>query len=164
MKLGGSNIYLSKLKSTVMKKYLLFSFLGAAMVLLISCGQKTPTATLSSEDAIEFAQFQEWKTMQEQQEAMMYAAATAPKATKRYSAPAKTVNMNSSSTHEAKAPVRKKWSKAAKYGVIGGGGGAVLGAVINKKNRVAGGVIGAVLGGGLGYVLGRSQDKKDGRY
>ena len=146
-----------------MKKYLLFSFLGAAMVLLISCGQKAPTTqTLSYEDAVEFAKFQEWKAMQEQQEAQLYAA-NAAQASRRYTAPAKNVSMNSSSTHEAKVPERKKWSKAAKYGVIGGGGGAVLGAVINKKNRVVGGVVGAVLGGGLGYVLGRSQDKKDGR-
>ena len=148
-----------------MKKYLLFSLIGATMVLFISCGQKTPTAqTLSYQDALEFAKFQEFKAMQEQQEAQLYAASMAPKTTRRYSAPARTVSMNSASTHEAKAPVRKKWSKAAKYGVIGGGGGAVLGAVINKKNRVAGGVVGAVLGGGLGYVLGRSQDKKDGRF
>ncbi|HUR67496.1 MAG TPA: glycine zipper domain-containing protein [Chitinophagaceae bacterium] len=149
-----------------MKKYVLFSFIGAAMVLLVSCGQKSPTAqTLSYQDAVEFAQFQEWKAMQAQQEMQMYAANTnAPRAARRYSAPAKTVRMNSSSTHEAKAPARKKWSKAAKYGVIGGGGGAVIGAVINKRNRVAGGVVGAVLGGGLGYVLGRSQDKKEGRY
>lgn len=41
--------------------------------------------------------------------------------------------------------------------------GAILGAVINKKNRVAGGVIGGVIGGGVGYGIGRSQDKKDGR-
>ena len=41
--------------------------------------------------------------------------------------------------------------------------GAAGGAVINKKNRVAGAVIGAVLGAGGGYVVGRQMDKKDGR-
>ena len=68
------------------------------------------------------------------------------------------------STNNAKVETRKKGvSKSAKYAIIGGTGGAVLGAVINKRNRVAGGVIGGVLGGGLGYGIGRKQDKKDGR-
>jgi hypothetical protein len=40
----------------------------------------------------------------------------------------------------------------------------VLGAVINKKNRVLGAVIGGVVGGGVGYGIGRGMDKKDGRY
>jgi pantothenate kinase len=72
--------------------------------------------------------------------------------------------MSSSTTNEAKAPEKKGWSKAAKYGVIGGGTGVVLGAVINKKNRVVGGTVGGVVLGGLGYLLGRSKDKKEGRY
>ncbi|MEO5946835.1 MAG: hypothetical protein ABIP79_08465, partial [Chitinophagaceae bacterium] len=72
--------------------------------------------------------------------------------------------MSSSTTNEAKVAKKRGWSKAAKYGVIGGGTGVVLGAVINKKNRVAGGAIGGAVLGGLGYVLGRAQDKKDGRF
>jgi outer membrane lipoprotein SlyB len=36
--------------------------------------------------------------------------------------------------------------------------------VINKRNRAAGAVIGGVVGGAAGAVIGRSQDKKDGRY
>jgi hypothetical protein len=40
----------------------------------------------------------------------------------------------------------------------------VIGAVIHKKNRVAGGVIGGVVGAGVGYGIGRTIDKKDGRY
>ncbi|HYO22005.1 MAG TPA: glycine zipper domain-containing protein [Flavisolibacter sp.] len=59
---------------------------------------------------------------------------------------------------------KKGWSKTAKGAVIGGAGGAVLGAVINKRNRAAGAVIGGVLGGAAGAVIGRGQDKKDGRY
>lgn len=59
---------------------------------------------------------------------------------------------------------KKGWSKAAKGAVIGGAGGAVVGAVINKRNRAAGAVIGGVLGGAVGYGIGRGQDKKDGRY
>lgn len=72
--------------------------------------------------------------------------------------------MQSSTTNEAKVAQKKGWSKAAKYAVIGGAGGAVMGAVINKRNRVKGAVIGGVLGGGGGYVIGRSKDKKEGRY
>jgi hypothetical protein len=59
---------------------------------------------------------------------------------------------------------KKGWSNAAKYSVIGGGAGALGGAVINKRNRVAGGVVGGVVLGGLGYVIGRAKDKKEGRY
>jgi hypothetical protein len=65
----------------------------------------------------------------------------------------------------ASIPARKKgWSKAAKGAVIGGGSGAVLGAIISKNNKAKGAVIGGVLGAGGGYVLGRVLDKKDGRY
>ena len=59
---------------------------------------------------------------------------------------------------------RSGWSKAAKYSAIGGGAGILTGAIINKRNRVAGGAIGGVLLGGVGYLFGRHQDKKDGRY
>jgi hypothetical protein len=58
---------------------------------------------------------------------------------------------------------KKGWSKAAKGAVIGGGSGAVLGAIVSK-NKVKGAIIGGVIGAGGGYVLGRSKDKKDGRY
>lgn len=66
---------------------------------------------------------------------------------------------------EASQPTAKKegWSKAAKGAVIGGAGGAVLGAIINKKNPAAGAVIGGVLGGAVGYGVGKGKDKKDGR-
>jgi hypothetical protein len=62
--------------------------------------------------------------------------------------------------------VKKKdegWSKAAKGTAIGAGSGAVLGAIISK-NKGKGAVIGGVVGAAGGYVLGRMQDKKDGRY
>lgn len=62
------------------------------------------------------------------------------------------------------APQRQGISKAAKGAMIGAGTGAVAGAIINKKNRGAGAVIGGVVGGAAGYGIGRSQDKKDGRY
>src|SRR5678815_5112027 len=74
--------------------------------------------------------------------------------------------MVSESQNAAKTTTTKKkgWSKAAKATAIGAGTGAVLGAVINKKNRAIGAVIGGVIGGGGGYVIGRGMDKKDGRY
>jgi membrane-bound lytic murein transglycosylase len=68
---------------------------------------------------------------------------------------------NSTSTNTAK---KQGMSKAAKGAIIGGVGGAVAGAVINKRNRGVGAVIGGVLGAGAGYGIGRSKDKKDGRY
>lgn len=61
------------------------------------------------------------------------------------------------------AKAKKGWSKAAKGAVIGGASGAVIGAVVNKRNRAAGAAIGGVIGAGGGYVIGRSMDKKDGR-
>ena len=68
---------------------------------------------------------------------------------------------NSTASYPAK---RKRWSKAAKGAVIGGVGGGVAGAVINKKNRAVGAVVGGILGAGGGYVIGRGMDKRDGRY
>ena len=59
---------------------------------------------------------------------------------------------------------KEGWSKAAKGAAIGGAGGAVLGAIISKKNPAVGAAIGGVLGGAVGYGIGRSKDKKDGRY
>jgi hypothetical protein len=62
------------------------------------------------------------------------------------------------------AEKKEGWSKAAKGTAIGGASGAVLGAIISKEKKGKGAVIGAVIGAAGGYVLGRTQDKKDGRY
>jgi outer membrane lipoprotein SlyB len=60
-------------------------------------------------------------------------------------------------------PAEKKgWSKSAKGAVIGGVGGAAVGAAVSKK-RGKGAIIGGVVGAGTGYIIGRSKDKKDGR-
>ncbi len=82
-----------------------------------------------------------------------------------------TVGSGTESVGTADAPVpvqetakKEGWSKAAKGAAIGGAGGAVLGAVIGKKNPAVGAAIGGVLGGAVGYGIGRSKDKKDGRY
>jgi len=71
-----------------------------------------------------------------------------------------------SGTGTTNAPVatkKKGWSKAAKGTAIGAGAGAVAGAIISKKKGL-GAVVGGVVGGAGGYIIGRSKDKKDGRY
>lgn len=148
-----------------MKKVLSLITLSAAIIFLVSAcntnsGNVKPVAY---EDTVGFAQFQAWKFQNERVNPVAYTAPVAPVAVKRKStASSNSGSMNSETTNNAKT--KKGWSKAAKYAAIGGGGGAILGAVINKRNRVAGGIIGGVLGGGIGYGIGRGQDKKDGRY
>jgi hypothetical protein len=105
----------------------------------------------ATNDTTGLAQFQQWKLMQAEAEANKASAA-------------KSVTMTSSTTNEGKVAKKKGWSKSAKYAVIGTTGGAVMGALINKKNPVKGAIIGGVVLGGGGYVFGRSQDKKEGRY
>ncbi|MBS1510733.1 MAG: glycine zipper 2TM domain-containing protein [Bacteroidetes bacterium] len=65
-------------------------------------------------------------------------------------------------TAPATQPSDKGWSDAAKGAAIGGGTGAVLGAVVSK-DKGKGAVIGGIIGAGTGYVIGRSKDKKSGR-
>jgi hypothetical protein len=55
-------------------------------------------------------------------------------------------------------------SQTAKGAIIGGVVGAGTGAVVNKKNRLAGGVVGGVVGAGAGAVIGNELDKKSGRH
>lgn len=69
----------------------------------------------------------------------------------------------SKSTNAALPQRDKGWSDAAKGAAIGGGAGAILGAVVSKNNRAAGAVIGGVAGAGGGYAIGRAQDRKSGR-
>jgi outer membrane lipoprotein SlyB len=67
------------------------------------------------------------------------------------------------STPAQPQPVEKKgMSKAAKGAIIGGVGGALVGAAVSKK-KGKGAIIGGVAGAGGGYVIGRSKDRKDGR-
>ena len=74
---------------------------------------------------------------------------------------------NSSSTNtttNASYPQEDKgWSHAAKGTAVGAGSGAIIGAAVNKDNRVGGAIVGSVIGAGTGYVIGRSVDKKTGR-
>lgn len=66
-------------------------------------------------------------------------------------------------TTNASYPQDKGWSHAAKGTAVGGGSGAILGAVLNKENRLGGAIVGSVIGAGAGYIIGRSQDRKSGR-
>lgn len=150
-----------------MKKLILsLTFVGIVALLLTACSNR-PAAEVKTVfvDTSGLAQFQAWKAMNEMEATapVAYRSASAKTAVRKTSS-GNSGTMSSSTTNEAKVSKKKGWSKAAKYGVIGGGTGVVLGAVINKKNRVAGGAIGGAVLGGLGYVLGRAQDKKDGRF
>jgi Glycine zipper 2TM domain len=146
------------------KTFTLMTIVTAVALLFAACKNGTSTTPVSNQDTVGFAQFQQMKLQQEQEAAFaaMYAKSMATNNTVARKSSTTSGTMSSSSTNNAKVE-KKGMSKSAKYAIIGGTGGAVLGAVINKRNRVAGGVIGGVLGGGLGYGIGRSQDKKDGR-
>lgn len=144
------------------KTFTLMTIVTAVALLFAACKNGTSTTPVSYEDTVGFAQFQEWKFQNEQAEAAMYAKSMATKNTVAKKSSTSSGTMSSSTTNNAKVE-KKGMSKSAKYAIIGGTGGAVIGAVINKRNRVAGGVIGGVLGGGLGYGIGRRQDRKDGR-
>jgi len=58
------------------------------------------------------------------------------------------------------AQAQRRFSPQAKGTVIGAGGGAILGAVINKRNRKVGGLIGGVAGAGAGYAVGKHIDNR----
>lgn len=72
---------------------------------------------------------------------------------------------SNTSTAETPAPVPadKGWSHAAKGTAVGAGSGAIIGAVVNKDNRVEGALIGSAIGAGTGYLIGRAKDRKTGR-
>lgn len=146
-------------------KRIIYTITALALIAFVvaSCGSKQAAApTINPADTAGLSQFQAWKAMNERVDPMQYASNNVTTA-----APAKTVTkkvITSSSTHTAQVSQKKGWSKAAKYSAIGGGTGIALGAIIDKKNRFRGGAIGGVVLGGIGYLFGRSQDKKDGRY
>ncbi len=147
-----------------MKKFLSFITIAAAIAVVVTACKSNPTVAIpvSVADTVGLAQFQAWKAMNEQQLAEPVNKTVAVNKTR--SVKNKTGSMTSSTSNNAMVAKKKGWSKAAKYGAIGGGSGILVGAVINKRNRVAGGAIGGVVLGGLGYMIGRSKDKKEGRY
>lgn len=56
------------------------------------------------------------------------------------------------------AQAQRRFSPQAKGAIIGGGSGAILGAVLDKNHRAVGGVIGGVVGAGAGYAVGKHID------
>lgn len=155
-----------------MKQPLLFIVIAIAAVVSVAAIVGISSNTkMKKVNATELAQFEAWKDTKTLEALETEKASyVAPKTTTRSTSAKRTVNyqspkMVSESQNAAKTTTTKKgWSKAAKATAIGAGAGAVLGAVINKKNRAVGAVIGGVIGGGGGYVIGRGMDKKDGRY
>jgi len=152
-----------------MKQPLLFIVFAIAAVLSVAAIVGISSNTkMKKVDATELAQFEAWKetktlaALETEKASYVAPKTTTAKRTVNYQSP----KMVSETQNSAKTTTQKKkgWSKAAKATAIGAGTGAVLGAVINKKNRAVGAVIGGVIGGGGGYVIGRGMDKKDGRY
>jgi hypothetical protein len=158
----------------------IFSILFVSAILISACNSKSPVdpnagKVLAYADTAGLADFQKWKTQNELKDPTVYykqgsevSAIQRPgKASKSYSSAQRTSDaggsLNSVSQYPAKTTVKKGWSRKAKGAVIGGGGGAILGAVINKNNRLVGGAIGGALGAGIGYVIGNELDKKHGR-
>jgi len=165
-----------------MKKLLPILSISFISALLISACNSKPALdpnsgkVLTYVDTAGLADFQKWKTQNELKDASVYynqgteSSTSQPvRKTKRtYSPVQKASNtaggsLNSVSQYPAKTSVKKGWSRKAKGAAIGGGGGAILGAVINKNNRLVGGAIGGALGAGIGYVIGNELDKKHGR-
>ena len=150
-----------------MKKILLLSAV-AALVMLAACNSKSNTnpdgKVLTYVDTIGLADFQAWKTQNELKDPSVYYSQGKTYATARKTTAKRSVSKPVTMTSQSQNPAKKKgWSSRAKGAAIGGGGGAILGAVINKKNRVAGGILGGAIGAGLGYVLGNEIDRKNGR-
>lgn len=57
-------------------------------------------------------------------------------------------------------PEKKGMNSRTKDAIIGGGVGAVGGAIISKK-KGKGAIIGGLLGAGAGYIIGKKKDKQD---
>ena len=142
--------------------------------------QKTEASTtnngvLTFTDTTGLAEFQKWKAYNELTSTTMYShdedmavAKTVKKTAPLHKAAAthhsSTMAMNSAGQYPAKVVKKKGWSNRAKGAAIGGGSGAILGAILDKNHRVAGGVLGGVLGAGVGYVVGNEMDRKHRRY
>jgi hypothetical protein len=166
-----------------MKKLLpILSIFFITAILISACSNKPAVDPSSGKvltyvDTVGLADFQKWKTQNELKDPAVYyqqgseVSTSQPvrRSTKAYSTVQRTSNssnsgtLNSVSQYPAKTTVKKGWSRKAKGAAIGGGGGAILGAVINKNNRLVGGAIGGALGAGIGYVIGNELDKKHGR-
>ena len=164
-----------------MKKLLpILSILFIAAMLISACNNKPAVdpnsgKVLTYVDTAGLADFQKWKTQNELKDPAVYyrqgneASSSQPirKTSGYYKVHKASHNdggsLSSVSQYPAKTTAKKGWSRKAKGAAIGGGSGAILGAVINKNNRLVGGAIGGALGAGIGYVIGNELDKKHGR-
>jgi YMGG-like Gly-zipper len=169
-----------------MKKLLPISITAITVaVVIVACNRQPQTnasgKVLTYTDTVGLADFQKWKAQNELKDPTVYynqgneAASNEPTRTIVKYVPVKSSttrrstsrsyssgSMNSVSQYPAKT-LKKGWSRKAKGAVIGGGSGAILGAVINKNNRLVGGALGGALGAGIGYVIGNELDRKHGR-
>jgi hypothetical protein len=148
-----------------MKQILTFTGIVAAIIAIAitATGRSNNMGSAKSPytDTAGFAQFQAWKAQQ-------LSIATVPaQPYARHTVYHENTYRTASPqyTYATQRTYRKKgWSKAAKGAVIGAGSGALIGAVINKRAPAVGAIVGGIAGGGAGYAIGRSMDKKDGRY
>ena len=72
-------------------------------------------------------------------------------------------NQTGNDVSQQATPQKKGLSAAAKDAAIGGAAGIATGAIIDKNNRIVGGLIGGIIGSGAGYLIGRARDRKTGR-
>ena len=54
---------------------------------------------------------------------------------------------------------RRVPSQRATGAAVGAGGGAVIGALLNRSNPAGGAVVGGLIGAGVGYLIGQNEDK-----
>jgi YMGG-like Gly-zipper len=154
------------------KSILIFSIVSAMLLFLAACNTKTqvdPNAgkVMTYTDTLGLADFQKWKAQNELRDPSVYykqGIASARTPVKKSVVHRRTAgSLNSVGQYPAKPALKRGWSRKAKGAVIGGGSGAIIGALVNKKNRLVGGALGGVLGAGLGYVVGNELDRKHGR-
>jgi hypothetical protein len=174
--MGSVQTNFKPIKNQVMKRIVpILSLVAVIALVMTACGRKgtEDTKAVSYEVTFGLAHFQHCKYKNERLDPNQYYLQAVQKTTPapvRRTTPKKTStnyvsgSMNTVTENQAKTTEKKGWSKAAKGAAIGGGAGAIAGAVLVKKNRVAGGALGAIIGGGIGYVIGHAKDKKDGRY
>lgn len=151
----------------------ILAFVGLASV-LFACNtqpqQPVTTQTTPTTDTAGLAGYQQWKAQHELASPNQYDP-NAPAPTKKevviyrtepsyHRAASASPVYSASSTSEHAAYHRKGLSHGAKDAIIGGVGGGVVGALIDKKNRGVGGAIGAAVGAAAGFGIGHAKDKK----
>src|SRR5689334_12099004 len=123
-----------------MKKFLHLFIFFVAIAVFVSCNTKTPAVGAAgvTADTTGFSEFQMWKASRLSSEAPAYQQASnnatqkrpVTKIIKTYVPAESSVSMNSTGEYAAKPDVKKGWSRKAKGAVIGGGGGAIIGALL----------------------------------